>query len=1006
MLAGFGWLGSALAAPCIDTTMPISVEEQRLPNKLTNGNANPFAVDLLYGAGFTHFEADFITALGGTSSVNTGVVPNVVVTDTTSPCGANQPADFDAAMALMTAQGTSLWKTAVNRVQGRLSAALSGDLTQVPRSDDRPLYWARETMTRALNRWQPTWGLTQDQRSALQLQLERTSRGQLDINFLPGPQYKRLLMSSFDVFTLPNPGTNGTGMRNGNPSAATALSLDGTRTRLPDGTTLLIEVFTLPVNYPPFGLKAPLSPQTSPPSNPTNFAMQEETIGPYFMPGPLRVDASISMSQGGGDQFNLEQWNGRFHGPSAGNDNITLCPSANNARIPPNDDCDIYPPAKWLGYASAPWQKDFPPQFTLTSLPIAAMINAATGAGVPPPPGDTFPPANLPPSYPDPTGAFGVQWHINYTAFHDCNSPTTANVNTPTFLFPPATPPIPPLPTDCAQSGGGGNYLSNESAYRNTLMRDTFGLKIPAGHIHTPVMTHFAAADSMLITDAQFEAYRTAIVQQARNLVFTVARNLDQPPPIPFQPMDQDIINKQAQADASRISNNIQTLSNFGTRQTCSDNPSPGRGVNAARDYIISYFNNIAPGDLTVVNDPWTDNSCRNTPTSNVVAYLKGSKYPDRIIIVGGHYDSRTINNNSTTDDAPGSNDSGSQSSAVMELARILAQRTDGTSFPTPRSAADSYDSTLLFVTFSGEEQGTLGSQALASTNIKNYFPNGKVIAMLNNDIVGGDNLANTAATLQQYRLYSPGTPREISGPDGNPDDVSPSRVLQRYIKSMNDLYMPSMSMKIEPRQDRPGRNSDQTSWHVLGTPAVRFIETIECSPSPPDMGLTTPYPPPGYPAECLNANTAHQHSPFDMFQYVSPDYTQRIVKVEAPILASLARAPGAPTSLTVTGNGTGPLTVSWSAPTDTDAPAAYIISARPITEYFYRTKLKVPANMTSTSVSLAQLGLQSTETSFYISVAAVDSKGHESLYAYSEWRCTPTGCAVPTDAFNFTATR
>src|SRR5215471_13229728 len=77
LLAGFGWLGSALAAPCIDTTMPISVEEQRLPNKLTNGNANPFAVDLLYGAGFTHFESDFITALGGTSSVNSSVSPSV-----------------------------------------------------------------------------------------------------------------------------------------------------------------------------------------------------------------------------------------------------------------------------------------------------------------------------------------------------------------------------------------------------------------------------------------------------------------------------------------------------------------------------------------------------------------------------------------------------------------------------------------------------------------------------------------------------------------------------------------------------------------------------------------------------------------------------------------------------------------------------------------------------------------------------------------------------------------
>src|SRR6516225_5670547 len=82
IVAGMTWAATALAAPCIDTTMPISVEEQRLPNKLTNTNANPFAVDLLYGAGFQHFESDFINALGGSSHIDTTVVPNVVVTDT------------------------------------------------------------------------------------------------------------------------------------------------------------------------------------------------------------------------------------------------------------------------------------------------------------------------------------------------------------------------------------------------------------------------------------------------------------------------------------------------------------------------------------------------------------------------------------------------------------------------------------------------------------------------------------------------------------------------------------------------------------------------------------------------------------------------------------------------------------------------------------------------------------------------------------------------------------
>jgi hypothetical protein len=70
-------------------------------------------------------------------------------------------------------------------------------------------------------------------------------------------------------------------------------------------------------------------------------------------------------------------------------------------------------------------------------------------------------------------------------------------------------------------NGGGGNYLSNASAYRNTLMRDIFGLTIPAGHIHTPTMQTPSG-----VTSAGFEANRERIVAQSRNLIFALAKSL------------------------------------------------------------------------------------------------------------------------------------------------------------------------------------------------------------------------------------------------------------------------------------------------------------------------------------------------------------------------------------------------------------------------------------------------------------------------------------------------
>ncbi len=316
LVAGFAWSAAAQAqAPCIDVTRPISVEEQRLPNKLNALNANPFAVDILGASGFTHFEQDFIDEICGLN-------------------GKVAPTDYNSAFARMTEQGTRLWRAAVDRVQGR-KVTQSDDLTRWPtlaKGDDRPLYWARTTMTRALNRWVPMFPLSATELTALQLQLERTSRGQLDFRFPAGSQYKRMIVSGFDVFTLPAPGTNGNGMRNSNPSAATVLTLDGSRARLPDGTTLVIEAYILPVSYPPFAL-----------------GMVEDTVGPWMMPGPMRVDASVSMSQGGGNQFWLEMWNGRFHGPTAGNDSIALAPCGNATnRRPQVNDCDVYPPERWM----------------------------------------------------------------------------------------------------------------------------------------------------------------------------------------------------------------------------------------------------------------------------------------------------------------------------------------------------------------------------------------------------------------------------------------------------------------------------------------------------------------------------------------------------------------------------------------------------------------------------------------------------------------------------------
>jgi hypothetical protein len=296
--------------------------------------------------------------------------------------------------------------------------------------------------------------------------------------------------------------------------------------------------------------------------------------------------------------------------------------------------------------------------------------------------------------------------------------------------------------------------------------------------------------------------------------------------------------------------------------------------------------------------------------------------------------------------------------------------------------AGVTFDATLMFASFAGEEIGLRGSAQLVKDYPKFVTPGAKVEAMFDLDIVGGDNVVNDAAALQQFRVFSSGTPREFMVPMGVTDDESPQRGLMRYIGYWGSRYVPSMTMVPELREDRPGRGSDQESFINAGYPAVRVIETSE-SPNAATLA-------------------SHQHSPNDLPMYVTPGYTSRIAQVVISVAASLARAPMSPQTIHATGNVSGSVMLTFAAPVSGPAVDHYVVAARPVTENFYHTRVTIPKDITSKSVTASDLGLAG--GAFYISVAAVDAGGHESLFAYPEYRCDTTSCVVPPDSLDVTA--
>lgn len=88
--------------------------------------------------------------------------------------------------------------------------------------------------------------------------------------------------------------------------------------------------------------------------------------------------------------------------------------------------------------------------------------------------------------------------------------------------------------------------------------------------------------------------------------------------------------------------------------------------------------------------------SFREASEGNIVAFKKGVHHPEKFVLIGAHYDS--VNWEDTRRSAPGAEDNGSGTAALIQAARALKDV--------------STDFSVAFVGFNGEEEGTLGSQA------------------------------------------------------------------------------------------------------------------------------------------------------------------------------------------------------------------------------------------------------------------------------------------------------
>lgn len=138
--------------------------------------------------------------------------------------------------------------------------------------------------------------------------------------------------------------------------------------------------------------------------------------------------------------------------------------------------------------------------------------------------------------------------------------------------------------------------------------------------------------------------------------------------------------------------------------------------IDRARDWIVQKFLDWGYTDVTTPTFWWNGDW-----HYNVMAIKPGYAEPDKVIVVGGHYDSITYGEEpGPMIYAPGSDDNGSGTTTTMELARVLAD------VPLRK--------TIIFMAFSAEEVGLVGSQAAAQEFVN---AGTDIEVMYNFDMVG-----------------------------------------------------------------------------------------------------------------------------------------------------------------------------------------------------------------------------------------------------------------------------
>jgi hypothetical protein len=200
---------------------------------------------------------------------------------------------------------------------------------------------------------------------------------------------------------------------------------------------------------------------------------------------------------------------------------------------------------------------------------------------------------------------------------------------------------------------------------------------------------------------------RTVTASELRDRIREMARgerDLRQRGAAMFAPIAQQVRALTGEIASARIFDHARSLYGFGSKHVTQP------GNQRAIEYLETTLRSWGYEPELQWFEP-----APGVRSANVVATLRGTTHPEVQYVVGSHFDS--------VREGPGSDDNTSGTTALLEVARVMARR--------PQAA------TLRFVWFTSEESGLRGSKEFVR---RAAAAGDRVVGALNNDMLGWAN--------------------------------------------------------------------------------------------------------------------------------------------------------------------------------------------------------------------------------------------------------------------------